>query len=95
MRVVERVEGHYETQDVEFGRVYRWQPERVMVECRCGKRETFKRSELLESVIKCECGMDHSADVREELVIGVLEEDEKTLHPWRYWRPPEGSGLPF
>ena len=24
MRVIERTEGHYEAQDVEFGTVYRW-----------------------------------------------------------------------
>jgi hypothetical protein len=26
MRVIERIEGHYEAQEVEFGRVYRWTP---------------------------------------------------------------------
>ena len=29
MRVIERIEGHYEAQEVEFGRVYRWTPETV------------------------------------------------------------------
>lgn len=29
MQVIERIEGHYEAQDVEFGRVYRWRAPRV------------------------------------------------------------------
>ena len=82
MRIIERTKGHYEVQDMEFGRVYRWNPEFVVVECDCGKKSTHKRSSLIDSVITCECGKDHAAGVREELVIQLLEEDE-ALHPWR------------
>ena len=94
MRVVERVAGQYETQDLEFGRLYKWHPERVMVECKCGKRSTFKRLEIIDSIPTCECGEDHSARVREELVIEMLEDDE-VVRPWRHWRSFEGTSLPF
>lgn len=44
MRIVERVEGHYDVQDVEFGRVYRWCPESFSVECEvCRKKATYKK----------------------------------------------------
>jgi hypothetical protein len=43
-RVVERTGGHYEVQKVEFGRVYRWCPKRVVVECECGERVTLTGS---------------------------------------------------
>ena len=35
-KIIERVEAHYEIQDVEMGKVYRWCPESIMV--RCGER---------------------------------------------------------
>ncbi|MBV9454076.1 MAG: hypothetical protein JOZ19_08170 [Rubrobacter sp.] len=83
MRVIDRVAGHYEAQDVEFGRIYRWCRESVLVECKCGERLTFKSSELIGSeATTCECGADHTAGVREELVLKVLDEDgEAARHP--------------
>lgn len=92
MKIVERIEGHYEAHDVPYGRAYRWRPERVVVECRCGRRETYKKARLLESVVRCESCKDHSTNLREELVFGVLEDE--VLHPWRYWRAPESESLP-
>jgi len=35
-RVIERSGGRYEVQEVEFGTVYKWCPECVVVECDCG-----------------------------------------------------------
>ncbi len=94
MRIIEHTKGHYETQDVEFGRVYRWCPESVVIECKCcGRRSTRTRSSLIGSPVTCECGKDHTARVREELAFQVLEEDED-LHPWRDWNPSGVSGLP-
>ena len=37
-KIIERVEAHYEIQDVEMGKVYRWCPESIMVRCGCGER---------------------------------------------------------
>jgi len=95
VRIIEHTEGHYETQNVELGRVYRRCPESVMFECKCcGKRSTHIRSALIGSLITCECGKDHTARIREELVFQVLDEDED-LYPWRYQHPSEGTGIPF
>ncbi len=96
MRIVERVESHYETQEVEVGRVYKWRPESVVIECKCGKRTPHKRSELIDSVFTCECGADHMAGTREELFVELLEEKEdETVHPWRYQHSSEEAGIPF
>ncbi len=95
VEVIERVAGHYEAEDVEFGRVYSWCPETVLIECDCGKRSVHKRMDVISgSVTICECGKDRATIVREELVIQLLDEDE-AVHPWRYWRTPEGTGIPF
>ena len=98
MRVVERIAGHYEVQDVEFGKVYTWRPESVVAECECGQRATFERSDIVGgSASACECGKDPTAGIREDLVTGLLdeEEDDRALHPWRYWRTSKNTGLPF
>jgi hypothetical protein len=84
MRVIERLAEHYDVQELPFARVYRWTPEDVVVECKCGKRMTHKRSELIGSeVTSCGCGEDHAARIREELVIELIDEEyEAHHHPW-------------
>src|SRR5918992_1453256 len=67
MMIIERAKAHYEAQDVEFGRVYKWCPECVVVECECGKRSTHKGSDLIGSEIICECGEDRVVDLGEEV----------------------------
>ncbi len=96
MRIIEHTKGHYETEDLgEFGKVYKWCPESVTIECEeCGKRSTHTRFSLITSLTTCECGKDHTARIREELVIQVLEEDE-ALHPWRYEHSSKATGIPF
>ena len=83
--VIEHVEGHYETHVVSYGQAYVWCPECVVAECsKCGKRTTYKRSQIIGSeVISCECGNGNTARIREELVIQLVDEDyEAHHHPW-------------
>jgi hypothetical protein len=95
MRVIERVAEHYDAQDTEFGTIYKWYPEWV-VECKCGRRMQLKRSDRIGAGADCECGMEHTDSVREELVIQLLDEDyEAHHHPWRYWYTTRGTGIPF
>jgi hypothetical protein len=84
VQVIERIAEHYDTQEMEFGRIYRWCPESVVVECKCGKRRTLTRSALIEVKPDCECGMDHAGNVREEVVLESLDEDYEAHHPWHY-----------
>jgi len=63
MEVIERTEGRYDAHEVEFGTVYRWCLECVVVECDYGERAI-----LTVSTTTCgECGADHAAAVQEEL----------------------------
>ena len=86
--VTQRDAGRYEVQELEFGMVYKWRPERVIVECDCGARLA-----LTASSTTCDCGADYRALVREELSKGRLE--DQVLHPWRYAGDRENAGLPF
>ncbi len=93
VRVIECTEGHYDVREVEFGEVYRWRPESVVVECGCGERLT-----LTGSATTCgECGADHAATVQAELSGRRPERrpEDETLHPWRYAGESEGRGIPF
>jgi hypothetical protein len=79
MQVIERTEGHYDVEEVQFGTVYRWCPECVVVECDCGERLT-----LTPSQSTCpECAVNHGPIVREELAARQLEDE--LAHPWRYY----------
>ena len=79
-KVIERVEAHYEVQDVEMGKVYRWRPANVLVECTCGEEPILSAFRTTCG----ECGADHVAFVR-DLLDARLE--DKGDHPWRYLQP--------
>ena len=89
MAIVERIKGHYDVQEVEFGRVYRWCPERVIVECGCGERTSL----IASSTATCRwCGVDLVVIFREEPATERL--GDEIVHPWRYAKHCEGDGLP-
>ena len=60
MQVIEHIQGHYDVEDVEFGRVYKWHPGSVVVECVCGERlilvgpVAVQQSESI--LLECGCG---------------------------------------
>lgn len=87
-KVIEGVEARYEVQEVDFGKVYKWRPERVVVECRCGERLSLGASRTTCA----DCGSDHMEVIQEESA-GSRQSDE-VLHPWRYSEDHE-EGLPF
>ncbi len=86
--VIERTEGRYEVQEVEFGEVHRWLPERVVVECGCGRTLSLTASEAT-----CDCGADHAAIVREE--VSAKRIGNSPPHPWRQLHYSENTGIPF
>jgi hypothetical protein len=85
-KVLERVQAHYEVQDVEMGKVYRWHPESVVVECdKCRKKPT-----LTASKATCGwCGTEHRAIAQEVLGQASPKDDEgeEIEHLWRSLRP--------
>ena len=88
VNVIERLEGHYEVREAEYGRSYTWSPGRVIVECECGEKPTLMFSRRV-----CWCGVDHTDVVTEELAAKRL--GEEALHPWRYVEEREETSIPF
>lgn len=89
MRIIERLEEHYEVQEVPFGRSYKWCPECVVVECDCGERRTFEMSTLVGSEAVCECGADLTTEIEEKQenhrqgALGQMLKDQEATHqPW-------------
>ena len=81
--VTERIKAHYEVQDLEMGKVYRWCPESIVVECKCGKKLTLTASKNVCG----QCDADHRAIVEEALEARLAEYEEEVDHPWHYPRP--------
>ena len=87
-KVIERARAGYEVEEVEYGKIYRWQPETVVVECTCGEEASLTPSEPA-----CEeCGAEHKGLVREDLS-DRQQQDDESVHPWRYSEDDEG--LPY
>jgi hypothetical protein len=90
-KVIERVRARYEVQDLELGKVYKWRPERIVVECQCRQKLS-----LTASATSCaECGTDHGLAVKEASADEC--QSDRTLHPWRYYYSEEREAdfLPF
>ena len=76
LTAVERTKGHYEVQEVDFGRVYRWCPEHADAKCECGER-------LNVSATACpRCGAIRAASIGAVSTAGRSK--DQALHPWRY-----------
>ena len=68
MRIIEDIEGHYETQEGEYGKVvYKWRSQSIVVECSCGKRTTHNRTTFITFVEACECGAEQATRIQEDL----------------------------
>ena len=85
--VIDRIQARYEVQKVEFGKVYRWCPESILIECSCGETTVLTSS----TTICVECGEEHTGLVREALPKRRLKDRE--LHPWRYSKNSENDSV--
>jgi len=91
-KVIKRVQARYEVQEVEFGKVYKWHPAHIVLECQCGERLS-----LTSSTTSCgECASDHVLAVKALKEVSTdKHQSDQTLHPWRYSEKGEDGGLPF
>jgi len=80
MKILTRVEGHYEVNEAPFTRTYEWRPTYVFLECDCGEELTLTSTSSAASI--CRCGTDHSAIVQNIQAREGRLGDERT-HPWQ------------
>ena len=87
-KITDRARAGYEVEEVEYGKIYTWKPETVVVECGYGEETALTPSETT-----CEdCGEEHTRLVREDLSDRQPQGDED-VHPWRYSEDDEA--LPY
>jgi hypothetical protein len=90
-QVIERIEAHYEVQEVEMGTLYRWCPESVAIECDCG--QSFS-AEGAKAASCPRCGAEHTGLARELGDKKPLTEEEAyrpARREYEAWMKDEGS----
>jgi hypothetical protein len=82
-RIVERVEAHYESSEMPFGKVYEWQPAYLALECECGEKLILSATNNITTCGRCGADLDvdgfvHNIQEREGLL------SDRLTHPWFY-----------
>ena len=81
-QIIERVEAHYESSEMPFGKVYEWHPTYIAIECDCGEKLILTATSTITTCPRC--GADLGAivhDIQEEREGGLPED---LTHPWSY-----------
>jgi hypothetical protein len=69
------IEGHYEVEEILYGKDYRWVPAHALIECECGQVMDADSHHTT-----CPgCGADHTEVIRE---VAGRHLSEEVLHPW-------------
>jgi hypothetical protein len=81
-QITKRVEEHYESSEMPFGKVYEWHNAYIALECDCGEKSTLTATSTTTTCSRC--GDDLGAFVHD-----IQEEREdhlpgKLTHPWLY-----------
>jgi hypothetical protein len=82
VQILERVQAHYESREMPFGKVYEWHPAAVALECECGEKVTLTATSTTTTMCS-RCGADLGTfvhDIRERE--GRLPDN--LTHPWFY-----------
>jgi hypothetical protein len=81
VKILERVNAHYESREMPFGKVYQWHPAAVALECDCGEQVTLTATSTTSTCGRC--GADLGTFVYE-----IREREgrlpDKLTHPWFY-----------
>jgi hypothetical protein len=81
VQILERVQAHYESREMPFGKVYEWHPATVDLECECGEKVTLNATST--TTICSGCGAELGTFVHD-----ITEREgrlpDKLTHPWFY-----------
>jgi hypothetical protein len=79
VRILQRVQAHYEHREMPFGKVYVWQPASVALECDCGEKVTLGATSTTSTCGRCGADLGTFAyGIRERQ--GRLP--DTLTHPW-------------
>jgi hypothetical protein len=79
VKILERLQAHYESREIPFSKVYQWHPARVALECDCGEKVTLSATSTTTTCARCGADLGSFVrDIRER--DGRLPDD--LTHPW-------------
>ena len=81
VKIIERVQAHYESREMPFGKTYEWHPAYVILECGCGKKWTI---DAMSTITTCECGRDLANILARGIQDGEATPPEEVSRPWFY-----------
>jgi hypothetical protein len=80
-RITKRVEAHYESSEMPFGKVFKWHNAYIALECGCGEKVILTATSTITTCPQCGADLSvfvHDINERE----GHLP--DKLTHPWFY-----------
>ena len=81
VQILERLQAHYESREMPFGKVYEWHPAAVALECDCGEKVTLNATSPTITCSRCGANLGTFVQVIRERE-GRLA--DKLTHPWFY-----------
>jgi hypothetical protein len=81
VQILERLQAHYESREMPFGKVYEWHPAAVVLECDCGKKWTM---DAKSTITTCQCGRDLANIIARAIQDGEATLPEEFSRPWFY-----------
>jgi hypothetical protein len=81
VKIIERVQAHYESREMPFGKTYEWHPAYGARECGCGKQWTLYAS---STITTCQCGRDLANILARAIHDGEATPLEEFSRPWFY-----------
>jgi hypothetical protein len=81
VQILERLQAHYESREMPFGKVYEWLPASVALECECGEKVTLRATSTTSTCSGCGADLGnfvHAIREREGRLPDTL------THPWFY-----------
>ena len=81
VQIVERLQAHYESRELLFGKVYEWHPASVALECDCGEKVTLSATSTTTTCSRCGADLGtfvHHISEREAHL------PDRLTHPWSY-----------
>src|SRR5829696_4998169 len=58
VQILERLQAHYESREMPFGKVYEWHPAAVDLECECGEKVTLSATSTTTTGSVCGAQLD-------------------------------------
>jgi len=81
VQILERLQAHYESREMPFGKVYEWHPATLALECGCGEKVTLRATSTTTTCGRCGADLGTFAHAIRERE-GRLPDN--LTHPWFY-----------